>query len=198
MTELTVSPVGTGRPGRPVQPAERDCYDLLDRLGIPYRWIDFSRPPETPEEFARIDAPLGVPGMKNLLFSDRKGSILLYVLLPRAKRLNARAFAKSRGLPRLNMASPDALRELLHTSAGLVSLSELQYDTGHRIRVFLDRELLELGQISMLPNVDGTLLGLSAGDVVDRLLPATGHSCEILEPEDPAWAPMEERKESLK
>ena len=198
MAELIVSPVGVGRPERPVQPAERDCYDLLDRLGIPYRWIDFSRAPETPEEFARIDAPLGVPGMKNLLFSDRKGSILIYVLLPRAKRINARAFAKSRGLPRLNMASPDALRELLHTSAGLVSLSELQYDTGHRIRVFLDRELLDGGVLSMLPNVDGTLVRVSAGDVVDRLLPATGHGYEVLEPEDPAWAPMEERKESLK
>ena len=198
MAELIVSPVGVGRPGRPVQPAERDCYDLLDRLGIPYRWIDFSRAPETPEEFARIDAPLGVPGMKNLLFSDRKGSILLYVLLPRAKRINARAFAKSRGLPRLNMASPAALRELLHTSAGLVSLSELQYDTGHRIRVFLDRELLDGGVLSMLPNVDGTLVRVSAGDVVDRLLPATGHGYEVLELEDPAWAPMEERKESLK
>ena len=198
MAELIVSPVGVGRPERPVQPAERDCYDLLDRLGIPYRWIDFSRAPETPEEFARIDAPLGVPGMKNLLFSDRKGSILLYVLLPRAKRINARALAKSRGLPRLNMASPDALRELLHTSAGLVSLSELQYDTGHRIRVFLDRELLDGGVLSMLPNVDGTLVRVSAGDVVDRLLPATGHGYEVLEPEDPAWAPMEERKESLK
>ena len=198
MAELIVSPVGVGRPGRPVQPAERDCYDLLDRLGIPYRWIDFSRAPETPEEFARIDAPLGVPGMKNLLFSDRKGSILIYVLLPREKRLNAKAFARSRGLPRLNMASPDALRELLHTSAGLVSLSELQYDTGHRIRVFLDRELLDGGVLSMLPNVDGTLVRVSAGDVVDRLLPATGHGYEVLEPEDPAWAPMEERKESLK
>ena len=198
MAELIVSPVGVGRPERPVQPAERDCYDLLDRLGIPYRWIDFSRAPETPEEFARIDAPLGVPGMKNLLFSDRKGSILLYVLLPRAKRINARALAKSRGRPRLNMASPDALRELLHTSAGLVSLSELQYDTGHRIRVFLDRELLDGGVLSMLPNVDGTLVRVSAGDVVDRLLPATGHGYEVLEPEDPAWAPMEERKESLK
>ena len=198
MAELIVSPVGVGRPERPVQPAERDCYDLLDRLGIPYRWIDFSRPPETPEEFARIDAPLGVPGMKNLLFSDRKGSILIYVLLPREKRLNAKAFARSRGLPRLNMAGPDALRELLHTSAGLVSLSELQYDTGHRIRVFLDRELLDGGVLSMLPNVDGTLVRVSAGDVVDRLLPATGHGYEVLEPEDPAWAPMEERKESLK
>ena len=198
MAELIVSPVGTGRPERPVQPAERDCYDLLDRLGIPYRWIDFSRAPETPEEFARIDAPLGVPGMKNLLFSDRKGSILIYVLLPREKRLNAKAFARSRGLPRLNMAGPAALRELLHTSAGLVSLSELQYDTGHRIRVFLDRELLDGGVLSMLPNVDGTLVRVSAGDVVDRLLPATGHGYEVLEPEDPAWAPMEERKESLK
>lgn len=198
MAELIVSPVGVGRPERPVQPAERDCYDLLDRLGIPYRWIDFSRAPETPEEFARIDAPLGVPGMKNLLFSDRKGSILIYVLLPREKRLNAKAFARSRGLPRLNMAGPDALRELLHTSAGLVSLSELQYDTGHRIRVFLDRELLDGGVLSMLPNVDGTLVRVSAGDVVDRLLPATGHGYEVLEPEDPAWAPMEERKESLK
>ena len=198
MAELIVSPVGVGRPGRPVQPAERDCYDLLDRLGIPYRWIDFSRAPETPEEFARIDAPLGVPGMKNLLFSDRKGSILIYVLLPREKRLNAKAFARSRGLPRLNMAGPAALRELLHTSAGLVSLSELQYDTGHRIRVFLDRELLDGGVLSMVPNVDGTLVRVSAGDVVDKLLPATGHGYEILEPEDPAWAPMEERKESLK
>ena len=69
---------------------------------------------------------------------------------------------------------------------------------GHRIRVFLDRELLDLGQISMLPNVDLTLVGLSAGDVVDKLLPATGHSGEMLGPEDPAWAPVEERKESLK
>ena len=84
---------------------------------------------------------------------------------------------------------------LADMESGEIPMDRARYD---RLADFLDRELLDGGVLSMLPNVDGTLVRVSAGDVVDRLLPATGHGYEVLEPEDPAWAPMEERKESLK
>ena len=196
MTELIVSRLASG--GRGAGPAGgAGLLRPAGPAGIPYRWIDFSGRRRPRRNLPGLDTPLGVPGMKNLLFSDRKGSILLYVLLPREKRSTPRPLPGA-GPAAAQHGQPGCPAGAAATpQAGLVSLSELQYDTGHRIRVFLDRELLDLGQISMLPNVDLTMVGLSAGDVVDKLLPATGHGYEVLEPEDPAWAPMEERKESL-
>lgn len=99
---FTVSARQTGRPAALTGDRERECYELLERLGIAYEWVEFSRQPETTAEAEEVDKALGVPGLKNLIFQNRNRSRTLFLLLPREKRLDAKALAKSRNITRLS------------------------------------------------------------------------------------------------
>lgn len=71
--------------------------------------MEFSRQPETTAEAEEVDKALGVPGLKNLIFQNRNRSRTLFLLLPREKRLDAKALAKSRNITRLSMVNAAAL-----------------------------------------------------------------------------------------
>ena len=184
---FTVSARQTGRPAALTGDRERECYELLERLGIAYEWVEFSRQPETTAEAEEVDKALGVPGLKNLIFQNRNRSRTLFLLLPREKRLDAKALAKSRNITRLSMVNAAALEDLLHTHAGAVGAMELMYDMEGKLELFIDREVLDGPFVRFPPNADGRLVRIATSDFVDKLLPAIKHGYTVLEADDPAF-----------
>lgn len=188
---FTVSARQTGRPAALTGDRERECYELLERLGIAYEWVEFSRQPETTAEAEEVDKALGVPGLKNLIFQNRNRSRTLFLLLPREKRLDAKALAKSRNITRLSMVNAAALEDLLHTHAGAVGAMELMYDMEGKLELFIDREVLDGPFVRFPPNADGRLVRIATSDFVDKLLPAIKHGYTVLEADDPAFTGAE-------
>ena len=188
---FTVSARQTGRPAALTGDRERECYELLERLGIAYEWVEFSRQPETTAEAEEVDKALGVPGLKNLIFQNRNRSRTLFLLLPREKRLDAKALAKSRNITRLSMVNAAALEDLLHTHAGAVGAMELMYDMEGKLELFIDREVLNGPFVRFPPNADGRLVRIATSDFVDKLLPAIKHGYTVLEADDPAFTGAE-------
>ena len=188
---FTVSARQTGRPAALTGDRERECYELLERLGIAYEWVEFSRQPETTAEAEEVDKALGVPGLKNLIFQNRNRSRTLFLLLPREKRLDAKALAKSRNITRLSMVNAAALEDLLHTHAGAVGAMELMYDMEGKLELFIDREVLNGLFVRFPPNADGRLVRIATSDFVDKLLPAIKHGYTVLEADDPAFTGAE-------
>ena len=186
-----VSARQSGRPGTIFSDRERECYTLLEQLGIAYEWVEFSRQPETTAEAEEVDRALGVPGLKNLIFQNRNRSRTLFLLLPREKRLDAKALAKSRNITRLSMVNAAALEELLHTHAGAVGAMELMYDLEGKLELFIDREVLEGAFVRFPPNADGRLVRIATADFVEKLLPAIKHGYTVLEGDDPAFTGAE-------
>lgn len=188
---FTVSARQTGRPAALTGDRERECYELLERLGIAYEWVEFSRQPETTAEAEEVDKALGVPGLKNLIFQNRNRSRTLFLLLPREKRLDAKALAKSRNITRLSMVNAAALEDLLHTHAGAVGAMELMYDMEGKLELFIDRDVLDGPFVRFPPNADGRLVRIVTSDFVDKLLPAIKHGYTVLEADDPAFTGAE-------
>ena len=168
---FTVSARQTGRPAALTGDRERECYELLERLGIAYEWVEFSRQPETTAEAEEVDKALGVPGLKNLIFQNRNRSRTLFLLLPREKRLDAKALAKSRNITRLSMVNAAALEG--------------------KLELFIDREVLNGPFVRFPPNADGRLVRIATSDFVDKLLPAIKHGYTVLEADDPAFTGAE-------
>ena len=153
--------------------------------------MEFSRQPETTAEAEEVDKALGVPGLKNLIFQNRNRSRTLFLLLPREKRLDAKALAKSRNITRLSMVNAAALEDLLRTHAGAVGAMELMYDMEGKLELFIDREVLDGPFVRFPPNADGRLVRIATSDFVDKLLPAIKHGYTVLEADDPAFTGAE-------
>lgn len=163
-----------GRP--PVQgcPDEEAVYDLLDSLGVTYETL---RHPAaaTMEDCERVRRVLGAPVFKNLFLTNKQGSLHFLLMLPADKPFKTKYLSSQLGCARLSFASADAMRELLHISPGAVSPMGLVHDTGHRVRLIVDKELAAVERYACHPCVNTASIALTLSDLLDRVVPATGH-----------------------
>lgn len=106
------------------------------------------RPPLRRKKWTRP----GCTGTQEPHLQNRNRSRTLFLLLPREKRLDAKALAKSRNITRLSMVNAAALEDLLHTHAGAVGARELMYDMEGKLELFIDREVLDGPFVRFPPN----------------------------------------------
>ena len=98
----------TGRPqnleGR--LPREVACYDLLDRLAIPYTRVDHD-PADTIAACHEIEKVLGAPICKNLVLCNRQKTAFYLLLMEGDKPFRTKDLSKQIGSARLSFAAPE-------------------------------------------------------------------------------------------
>lgn len=165
-------------PGRPDSgegrlPRELACYDLLDRLDIPYTRIDH----ETAATIAHcqeVEQYLGAPICKNLFLCNRQKTDFYLLVMAGEKPFHTKDLSKQIGTARLSFAPPEQLEEFLGVSPGSASVLGLMNDKAHRVKLVLDRSALELERFGCHPCINTSSLALSMADLWGKLLPALG------------------------
>ena len=156
-------------------PKEMRVYDLLDSLGIPYERADHE-PAMTMEACAEADALMGGMICKNLLLCNRQCTEFYLLLLPGDKVFKTKDLSKQIGSSRLSFADGCYMEQFLDITPGSLSLLGLMNDRDHRVKLLLDRDLLESESIGMHPCINTSSLKLKTADVLEKLIPAMGHA----------------------
>ena len=76
------------------------------------------------------------------------------------------------------------MKELLHTIPGSVSALELLFDTEHRVKLVIDRELMDDEFISGHPGFSTSTVKLTKEDML-RYVESTGHTPTYVDLPDP-------------
>ena len=166
--------------GRPTNCAGRlekeiRCYDLLDSLGIDYQRIDHEAA-MTMEACEEIDRVLDAVICKNLLLCNRQCTEFYLLMLPGDKHFKTSVLSKEIGSSRLSFAPEESLWELLRCHPGSATILGLANDTEHRVRLLIDREVYDAPFFSCHPCICTSTLKLKTADVLEKLLPHTGHT----------------------
>lgn len=178
MSEFHLDP--TLYPGRPADgdgrlPAETASYDLLDRLGVPYRRLDHDETPSI-EACAEVEALLGTEICKNLFLCNRQKTAFYLLMMPGRKPFRTKDLSAQIGSARLSFADADAMQELLGLTPGSVSVLGLLHDTGSRVQLLIDRDLLGEEAIGCHPCINTSSLRIATRDLLDTVLPALHHT----------------------
>lgn len=165
--------------GRPAESAGRldkelRVYDFLDALEIDYHRIDHE-PAMTMEACAHIDRVLEAAMCKNLLLCDRQCTHFYLLMLPGDKPFKTSILSKQIGSSRLSFASGEYMEQLLDITPGSLSVLGLINDRENRVRLLIDEALLSGEFIGCHPNINTSSLRLRTCDLLDRIIPATGH-----------------------
>lgn len=166
--------------GRPVDDiarseAETAVYDLLDRLGIAYTTL--CHPAAfTMEECEAVRKRLDAPVFKNLFLTNRQQTDYYLLMIPADKPFKTKYLSSQLGCARLSFASSEAMMELLHISPGAVSPMGLIHDTDHKVRLIIDSDLSAVGTYACHPCVNTSSIALSLSDLLEKVIPATGHT----------------------
>ena len=162
------------------QPRERRCYEFLDRLGIPYRRADHA-PAATMELCREIEESLGCPICKNLLLTNRQQTDFYLLLMEGDKVFKTKYLSKALGCARLSFATDEQMLELVDITPGSLSVLGLMNDREGRVRLVIDKPVLEQPEIGFHPCLNTSTLAVSMGDFTGTILPALRHEVTVVE-----------------
>lgn len=151
---------------------ETALLDRLDALGIAHRTFEHAAVFTVEESNAHCGH---IPGThtKNLFLEDRAGG--LWLVVARAhQRVDLKELSKRLPSPRFSFGAPELLLSVLGVPAGAVTPFAVLNDTGKRVRVVLDKKMMESDPLNFHPLRNDRTTAIAAADLL-RFLRDTGH-----------------------
>ena len=178
---MTISPVyRNSRPEGVLPPQEAAAFDLLDSLHMDYDRVSHEEAFNM-ELCADISRVLGVSVCKNLFLCNRQKTAFYLLCMPPEKPFHTKDLSAQINSSRLSFAPEDALWELLQCHPGSATVLGLANDREHRVRLLMDREVYDAPYFSCHPCICTSTLKLKTADVLEKLLPHTGHVPTVVE-----------------
>ena len=168
------------RPQGTLLPQEEAAFSLLEQLGIHYGRVS-SDPADTMEKCAAVSQVLGVAICKNLFLCNRQKTQFYLLCMGPDKPFHTKDLSHQIGCARLSFAPEDALWELLRCTPGSATILGLANDTEHRVRLLMEREVHEAEWFSCHPCICTSSLKLRTADLLNKFLPATGHTVTVVD-----------------
>ena len=154
-------------------------YDFLDKLEISYQRTDHERA-DTMEACNAIDAVLNVVICKNLFLCNRQKTVFYLLMMPGGKKFKTKELSAQINSARLSFAEADDMLKYLDIEPGAVSIMGLMNDRKHNVRLLIDEDIINDEYLGCHPCVCTSSLKIKTRDVLDKFLPATGHSFQII------------------
>ena len=154
-------------------------YDFLDRLCISYERVDHE-PAMTMEACVEIDKAMGTAMCKNLLLCNRQKTNFYLLLMPGEKVFQTKELSAQLGVSRLSFAPAEPMEEFLDITPGSLSVLGLMNDKEMQVRLIIDAPVLEAEHIGVHPCINTSSLKLKTDDLVNKIIPATGHEPTIV------------------
>lgn len=162
------------------EPRERRCYTFLEGLGVPFRRADHE-PAATMEICREIEKSLGCPICKNLLLTNRQQTDFYLLLMEGEKVFKTKYLSKALGCARLSFATDEQMETLLDITPGSLSVLGLMNDPEKKVRLVIDRPVLERSEIGFHPCLNTSTLAVSMADFREKILPALGREATVVE-----------------
>ncbi len=166
-----------GRPENSYGREEKEIrvYDFLDTLGISYQRVDHERT-DTMEACKGVDEVLDIFICKNLFLCNRQKTQFYLLIMPGDKPFKTKELSSQIGSSRLSFAGAEHMIEFLDIEPGSVSVMGLMNDKEKRVKLLVDRDLLEPEFFGCHPCVNTSSLKISTKDLFEKILPALEHA----------------------
>ncbi|HWT76448.1 MAG TPA: prolyl-tRNA synthetase associated domain-containing protein [Mobilitalea sp.] len=165
----------TGRPD-PATRLEKEnrTYDVLEKLGIPFTRLDHEEA-KTIEDCNEVDQLLKITICKNLFLCNTQKTKFYLLMLPGEKKFQTKDLSAQIGSARLSFAPSQYLEEFLDITPGSVSIMGLMNDTGNKVQLLIDKDVLKDEFIGCHPCINTSSIRIKAIDIMDKFLPYVNH-----------------------
>ncbi len=159
---------------------EMDTYERLDMLGIGYTRIDHGETPSI-DACGEVEKILGIEICKNLFLCNANKSSFYMLMMPGCKVFKTKELSKQIGSSRLSFADASYMEQFLKITPGSVSVLGLMNDTGGRVSLLIDKDVLHSEYVGCHPCVNTSSLKIRTNDLLHKFLPSTGHTPVFVE-----------------
>ena len=159
---------------------ENAVYELLDNIGMAYSVLHHEEA-FTMEICEGIEKELGAHICKNLFLCNRQQTDFYLLLMPGKKVFKTKYLSSQLGCARLSFAGEEFMLSLLRIKPGSVSPMGLMNDTENKVRLIIDKDLMEDKEFGCHPCVNSATLKLGMQEFLDKFLPAVHHDYTIVD-----------------
>ena len=139
--------------------------ETLTSLNISYEVLEHE-PLLTMQDGLEVEKKLKIVPCKNLLLVNRQHEFFL-LMVSGDKRVKVNNIAKEINSSHLSFASDDDLKTLLNVTTGAVSPLDLFFDTAHKVKVLMDKELLSQEFIGCHPGTNTMTVKMKTASLVE-------------------------------
>lgn len=137
----------------------------LTSLNISYEVLEHE-PLLTMQDGLEVEKKLKIVPCKNLLLVNRQHEFFL-LMVSGDKRVKVNNIAKEINSSHLSFASDDDLKAVLNVTTGAVSPLDLVFDTAHKVKVLMDKELLSQEFIGCHPGTNAMTVKMKTASLVE-------------------------------
>lgn len=156
--------------GLPTSPEELLAH--LKLLGIKHSFFEH-KAVFTVAESEEFEGDIPGTHCRNLFLRDRKKNNFL-LCLPNRVRVDIKNLPPLLGSDRLSFGSPERLWEYLGVRPGSVCPFSIINDTGHQVKIFLEKTMMDEAVLNFHPLINTMTVGIAPGDLL-RFVESTGH-----------------------
>ena len=178
--EMALSPTGDKPSPNGRLLKEMAVYDILEKLEIPYMRLDHEVTASV-EDCHNVDRILGIHICKNLFLCNSQKTDFYLLMMPGDKKFKTKELSSQIGSARLSFAGPEYMEEFLHISPGSVSVMGLMNDCHKRVRLLIDRDVLQDEYVGCHPCVNTSSLKIKTQDILEKFLPYVEHDYTVVE-----------------
>lgn len=178
--EMALLPTGDKPSSNGRYSKEMAVYDLLDKLEIPYMRLDHEVTASV-EDCHNVDRILGIHICKNLFLCNAQKTDFYLLMMPGDKKFKTRELSAQIHSARLSFAGPEYMEEFLNISPGSVSVMGLMNDGSRRVRLLIDKDVLQDEYVGCHPCVNTASLKIRTEDILNKFLPYVGHDYTVVE-----------------
>ena len=149
-------------------------YDFLDGLGVDYERVDHA-PAMTMEVCQEINKTLQAVICKNLFLCNRQETMFYLLMIPDIKTFHTKDLSAQIHSARLSFAKSEYMEQFLDITPGSVSVLGLMNDTGHKVQLLIDEDVLHSEYVGCHPCINTSSLRLRTKDLVEKIIPAMEH-----------------------
>jgi Ala-tRNA(Pro) deacylase len=182
MAQLYIDPIlYTTRPD-PVGRLEKEMkvYDLLDDLEIPFERLDHEVTPSI-DACLEVEERLQIEICKNLFLCNAQKTNFYLLMMPGNKKFKTADLSKQIQTSRLSFAAPEFMEEFLDITPGSVSVLGLMNDHDNKVKLLIDREILNNEYVGCHPCINTSSLKIKLFDLLNKFLPNTKHEPVIVD-----------------
>ncbi len=158
---------------------QRQVYETLARLGIPFERVD-TDPGLTMDDCRHIDAKIGVRIVKTLFLCNRQQTDFYLYVTTDDKPFVTRDFCSSLGIARVSFAPADKLWELTGVEVGATTILSAVLPQSSGVRLIMDAGVAASEWFACTDGTPTCFVKISTQDLIKTLIPATGHDITII------------------
>ena len=159
---------------------EMAVYDLLEKLEIPYMRLDHEVTASV-EDCHNVDRILGIHICKNLFLCNTQKTDFYLLMMPGDKKFKTKELTAQIHSARLSFAGSEYMEDFLNISPGSVSVMGLMNDSGKRVRLLIDKDVLQDEYVGCHPCVNTSSLKIKTEDILNKFLPYVEHDYTVVE-----------------